>query len=283
MSIANLFSPNDYDLYCNTLTTNGSSPILSNVIDTINNGDTLQIAPVKAGAVQISHAGALVTLNETTSAPRLNAPIVGTATPVSMGVGSGSVGLVISSNGVVILDRAAPVTPADGLFLGNTNAGAVTVGRVGGTLVANTGLTLSAAASLGGGTISYFENMVTINATCSGCIPATANFIRFEAFRLNNVVMLRYRPTSVDVVATAATTLSVGSALPANFLPIGNCRFSVGVVGLGSNVYPGVLSINTAGAMSFAFMPAPHGAAVQNWAIGEPCNITNGNVSFAVI
>lgn len=280
MSIANLFSPNDYNLFCKSITTSGLAPIDTNVIDTVNIGDQLQIGPVKAGSISISHVGALVNINETTSAPRFNAPTIGTAAPgAAMTVGANSTSMLLSSLGDIVIDRAPPLTPLESIFLGNTNTGKVVMSQVGGLpAVANAGITFPP----GTATLNYYDVMPVISANVTGAIIAS-NYIVINATRINNEVILRWRPAGATTNATAAAGLLVTQTLPATFRPIGNVTAPCSVFGLNTVTYPGILSVSTAGVMQFNFMGGTHSPNNVNWVVTEPVNVTSGSIIYSII
>ncbi len=164
MSISNLFAPNDYNLFCKSITpaTGGGAPIFTNTIDTVNTGDILDIGPIKAGAIIIGHPtmvfqtdAATIDLTATTSASIDSAaPATGTLALGATNMSTVNVGnlngqtMVRGANcqmrtltGIITLDSIVPAT--GGLFLGAANMSNTHLGNLGGlTSIKGMGLDL---------------------------------------------------------------------------------------------------------------------------------------------
>jgi hypothetical protein len=111
MSIANLFSPNDYNLFVNTITPRVQpGSIETNDIDTINTNDTLTIGTVKAGPIVISRPGQSVTI---TDGSQLEVQVLDHATsanlyPSTPFITMGASGGVMQFNGGIGFAQSGP-------------------------------------------------------------------------------------------------------------------------------------------------------------------------------
>jgi hypothetical protein len=284
MSIANLFSPNDYDLFCKSITTSGIAPINTNVIDTINIGDTLQIAPVKAGAVVIGHVGAVTTVNGQLNATPLRSQDIGAILISSpLKVGSNSVGLLLQpDSGDIVIDQT--LSALNDIHIGSNNAKFLFIGSPASPTTFEGPLAFSVA--LGGGSIFVYAQMPTINGTGGGCIPATANFIRFDATRINNQTTINWKFTGVNTVCTANSVLTIAELIPADFRPaIGataDCPVVANILAT-PRTFPGVINIAATGVIQFLIQDGTHpaGGGSAIWTSGtDVCAVREGSVTF---
>jgi hypothetical protein len=284
MSIANLFSPNDYDLFCKSITTSGVAPINTNIIDTINIGDTLQLAPVKAGAVVIGHIGAVTTVNGQLNATPFRSQDIGAILISSpLKVGSNAVGLLLQpDSGDIVIDQT--LSAANDIHIGSNNALNVFIGSAASPVILEGPLTFSAA--LGGGVISLYAQMPTINGTGGGCIPVTPNFVRFDATRVNNQTTLNWKFTSVNTACTVSTFLTIAETLPVLFRPaIGgssDCPV-IANVGVTPRTFPGLIDITPAGVISFLIQDGTHpaGGGSATWTAGaDTVALRSGSITF---
>jgi hypothetical protein len=256
MSISNLFAPNDYNLFAKTINTGGGD-LLTNTIDTIANGDTLLIAPVKAGSVQIGHSGAPMTVNGT----GLN---------------------LFSSAGNIVIDDSA--SNAFALFLGNANVASVVIGKVGGFTRVQSPLFLS----VGNGSLNEYRDLPAISATGTGCVGSIADFVLLEGYRLNTTAHIRWRFIHAfgPAVCIANDVLTLLQPIPIGLRPTADVVASIAVckTNVQNTALPGLVRITTAGVVSFELQTVTNAPGFVNfWAAAEFCSIYNGSIEYETV
>lgn len=285
MSLANLFQPNDYDIFCHSITpnTSGDGGVLTDNIDTVNFGDALNIGAVKAGSINIGSVASPVRINGNVTVPnQLLTNAIHANVVAGMTIGTGSTAInIISDVGDITIDQAAAGPYA--VRIGDFAAQTVIISRPLGLTQIFSPLQLAG----GLGTMVFFDEAV-ISGTGSGCIPNTAGFIQFKVQRINSIVRISWRPTASSVIATAGSPLTIVETLSASFRPFANTSSSTLVVGtsaaplpvIAGTQLPGFISVTSAGAISFSFIPATHGSS-NNWAIGETCTVVAGSMLYS--
>ncbi len=258
MSISNLFAPNNYDLFAKSISLDPSAggAFLTNNIDTINIGDALNIAAVRAGSLVVGNPTCLTTL---INGKNLN---------------------LFSSNGNVVIDDSA--AGAHVIFVGNSNAAQVTIGKPAGFV------RVQAPLGLAGGTASldYISGMPDILGTGGGCIPATPNFVKLEAYRINSNVLFRWSFIGTPVQSTVTGLLTIAQALPVEFRPSVNITAATVacVTATQNTAIPGTIAITTAGVVTFGIQSAIHTSSAPGWlAPGEFCSIYAGSVNYTFV
>lgn len=284
MSIANLFAPNDYDLYCKSISTSSSSALLTNDIDTIGIGDQLDIGGVRAGSLFIGRAAVNTTIQGNANIINLLSNNLSARTSVAMSVGSNSAGLTVTTAGTnnIAIDQASPVGT---ITIGGTNASDIVIGNPSiasikiPTALQFTGFT-------GGTGLARFEEG-THDATGSGCIPNTAAFVRLRYVRINNNIIVYWRFLGVPTAVTAASALILLEALPAPFrpsVPVTSSCIVVRSAAAGPPLYPGVVpgivTVSAAGGVQFSYASGAN-AGTATFAIADGnMSIGNGSVTF---
>jgi hypothetical protein len=283
MSIANLFSPNDYNLFCKSITTSGAAPIDTNTIDTINIGDTLALGPVKAGAVSIANAGAVTTVNGRLDAATIRTDNLQSLTfgPI-MQIGTNALGVNITPfAGDMVLDEST--VGVDTLFLAPANYQTVSIGKSTGAILINGTMVLPGD---GTGSLSLFEIMTPFDGTGGGCIPATPGFIRFSGLRINSSIFLRFRFLGPVVVVTANSILTIVETLPVNFRPPVDLRIICGVLGVTAApgaTSAGVITITALGVITFEYAQTSHDRRWLLADVGCVCGIIDGSAEYGFI
>lgn len=284
MSIANLFAPNDYDLYCKSITTSSSSALLTNDIDTIGIGDQLDIGATRAGSLFIGRAAVNTTIQGNANVLNLLANDLSARTSVPMTLGANSAGLTVTTAGTnnIGVDQQAPVGT---ITVGGTNANDITLGNP--TIASIKVPTALQFTGFAGGTgLARFEEG-THDATGSGCILNTANFVRLHYVRINNNVIVYWRFLGVPTAVSAASPLILLEAIPAPYRPSVPVTSACAVVRsaaagppLYAGVVPGIVTISAAGGVSFSYCSGAN-AGTANFAIADGnISISNGSAMF---
>lgn len=276
MSISNLFGPNDYDLFCHSMTVSNAAPLLTDTLDTVNIGDNLDIGPVKAGVVNIGHIGIPTRIMGDAGAASFATDLVRSLTGANMVIGTSSMGLILQPNfGPLTIDQllalSGPITIGAG-----GGATSVTISTAG----VNTNVQGSLQLTTAGGVINYFSNYDFISDG-QGCIPVTTNFVSLHAVRLNNLVTLSWSFIGVPTISTAASTLVLGTALITGYAPAAPVQ-SAAVLYSNGIIFQGYIFIDVFGVIQFGFIPGTHGAS-ELYAIGEVCKIVEGTCTFSVV
>lgn len=289
MSIANLFSPNDYNLFCNSITPSTTAPgsgIFSDYIDTVGLGDPMRIGTTKAGSMFIGNPTIQVTLQGGVHVTQsLLVDTIGSNTGVGMEIAGNASGVaIIPQVGDIAIDDNVPT--GNRMHLGDANIGSVTIGKVGGSVDILAPITVGGA----GVPLSVFNVMTRISATGVGCIPSTANYVQFNATLINSIVFLQWRFLGPVTAATVASNLNFVETIPLSFRPpvgltfpatcFGNTVAPLPVTTAGQ--LPGELTVQANGTLFFSFNAMTHNG-VTTWNIGEAAQVGAGSCAFSVI
>lgn len=303
MSLANLFKPNDYDLFCNSITPAGGSGggggIFTDNIDTVNTGDTLTIGLVKAGAITIGHPAVFVTTPNLAVTSGLKVDTIQANTSVAMSIGANAAGMnLLPTNGNIVIDDSAPI-PANSINIAPIGINGVNIGN--GSVTSQITLFSPLKFQFGATAMNNYEQMATFTSAVTGAVAA-ANFIKFDGDRIGSnitggspIVRISWRFLGPAVAATAASVLNITTVLPVGFRPPTQVIFACSCLGTTqaplpvsvNTPLPGELVIQSTGAMFFQFMPATHnsavgGVATAGWVIGEIVATSSGSAIFDV-
>lgn len=288
MSIANLFSPNDYDLFCRSLTMGGgggggTGSLFVDNIDTVNIGDAMTIGTVKAGNMFIGSPTNIVTVPHLLTSSNLQTDLISAATIVPMVIGTNAAGLNLQPNiGNIVIDDGTP-TLAE-IQIGTANSFQVVIGKPSGIVM----MAGPVQFQQGNDMLNHFSTL-SFAGTGTGCIPATPNYIQFDANRIDNMVTLSWTFTGPAINATIATDLDILELLPMEFRPAAIFQvYTCSIVGnsilppSAGDFLPGNVTVDSLGQISFHYMAVTHDNNTS-FVIGSTVEVSAGSISYIAL
>jgi hypothetical protein len=268
MSISNLFVPNDYDLFADSLTTNSlTTNSFSTGTITASELDTNLIRSNPPNTANIVIAGlTLNTSNElvwppTTDGSKIILYRVGTGAQQYYGFGVNANTLVyntgVTSADHVFYAASAPTTLVE-LFRVKGNGGGFILPSVGASVAAQ---------------LNYYE-VYDVSITFAGAIPPTN--LLFSITRLGNIVTITNFST-FSATATATGIISSFGAVPARFRPVGT--LSIPIIVNNNTPIMGLLQIiNSTGDMDISAGLSP----LNFFTAGNAAEFPQFTVSYAI-
>jgi hypothetical protein len=276
MSIANLFAPNDYNLFCTSITPSVVPPsILTDDIDTIGIGDTLTIGTVRAGDIIMSQFGQQVVINGLLVGLKAQIDIIDALGTLNLGptattivIGGTAFNIIVQDGSQFLVQTIDHVTNA-ALY---NSCPFVTAGAAGGTFQFNGGISFT---NSGPPQLNYFNEDIQFGVMGSGPFPIQP-IGHYSAQRTNNMVTFNFTWVGPSVVATAAALIQVTPILPAAFIPASRTRL-VCQVQVNGVLTVGTISFTNTGTIKI--FPSIAGV----WNIGESVLIDSIAASWNIL
>lgn len=252
-------------------TINGSTITMNGTVDMItqDRAGLILIGTSLSTGINIGRAGQTTTMNGTvaiTTNDRAGSISIGPTLATSLSLGRAGITTTVAGTAdIATQDRAGTIS------IGTTSATGITVGRAAITT------TIAGTAGIGGGTITAFST-TSFTSAAGGAIPATPNYMSFNLQLTNNIVFISWRSLAVGVVATSAGAITMTTSLSAPYLPVATLSLTA-IVNINGQLYPGYITITTAGAMSFNIQGGIN-LGVIDFQIGQNVSVRSGSGMF---